>query len=177
MNGAHGLRAVLFDLGDTLMDESTERKDGLGVTQSAALVPGIEVLVRYLHAQGVPLGLVADTRGGTYQNVLKQHGLFELFGAFAISEEIGCEKPDRRIFQHALRQLGIGADEHTRVAMIGNNLARDVRGANALGLISIWLQWNARYSLLPADADEEPRHRAADAVQLQKLLQRLLAGP
>src|SRR3712207_8665848 len=49
----------------------------------------------------------------------------------------GCEKPDRRMFIHALDALGIPPEEWGRVAMVGNNLARDIRGANQLGLVSV----------------------------------------
>ena len=54
------------------------------VTQRAELVPGMAELLQSLRRQGKRLGLVADTRIGTYRNVLGQHGLYDLFDAFAI---------------------------------------------------------------------------------------------
>ncbi|HYI24009.1 MAG TPA: HAD-IA family hydrolase, partial [Thermomicrobiales bacterium] len=144
------LRAVLFDLGDVIMKEETEEKAD-EVTQRADLHPGMAELLRGLHARGIPLGLVADTRDGTYRNVLGMHGLFDLFDAYAISDHLGVEKPHRRMFEHALGELGVPEPEWGSVAMVGNNLARDIRGTNALGLISIWLVWNRRYPLACAD--------------------------
>ena len=44
---------------------------------------------------------MADNAPGTYVNVLKQHGLFGLFDAFAISEELGTEKPDPVCFKQS----------------------------------------------------------------------------
>ncbi len=77
------LAAFLFDLGDVIMREETEEKID-GVTQRAELVPGMAALLRDLKGRGKRLGLVADTREGTYLNVLRQHGLLALFDHFAI---------------------------------------------------------------------------------------------
>lgn len=169
------LRAVLFDLGDVIMREETEEKID-GVTQRADIYPGMADLLRGLRARGVPLGLVADTRDGTFRNVLGMHGLFDLFDAFAISDHLGVEKPDRRMFEHALRELDIPEDAWGEVAMVGNNLARDIRGANALGLISIWMVWNQRYPLTCADDLETPNYQVSTAKDLETLLAALAAG-
>ena len=170
-----GLAAILTDLGDVLMREETEEKLD-GVTQRADLVPGMTDLFRELRARGQRLGLVADTREGTYLNVLRQHGLYDLFDVFAISDLLGCEKPDRRMFIHALDALGIPPEEWGRVAMVGNNLARDIRGANQLGLVSVWFAWNERYPLEPADEDERPCYQAGSADELRALLAALDRG-
>lgn len=169
------LRAVLLDLGDVIMREESEQKID-GVTQRADLVPGMAALLAGLRARGVRLGLVADTRSGTYRNVLRQHELEEYFEVFAISEELGCEKPDRRMFAHALETLGIAAPEWGRVVMVGNNLERDIRGANALGLVSVWFAWNERYLLIPASPRDQPRYQVGDAAELGELLLALDGG-
>ncbi len=167
-----GLAAVFFDLGDVIMREESEEKVD-EVTQRAELVPGMGDLLHELHATGAALALVADTRIGTYQNVLRQHDLYDCFDALAISEEIGVEKPDARIFRFALDRLAIPPADWSRVAMVGNNLARDIKGANALGLISIWFAWNERYPLVPADESERPDYQVDSAEKLRKLLNNL----
>lgn len=153
---AHYIRAVCLDCGDTLVDEATEVKDSVGVTQQAELIPGAAALVSSLKAHGYPLALVADGPSGTFRNVLTQHCIYHYFDAFAISAEVGAEKPDARIFYAALQQLQIAPADYGRVLMVGNYLARDVKGANALGLISVWLDWAPRRPKIPADADEVP---------------------
>jgi putative hydrolase of the HAD superfamily len=169
------LRAMLFDLGDVIMNEETEEKVD-NVTQRAELHPGMAEVVRRLHGRGVPMGLVADTRDGTFRNVLGMHGIIDMFGTFAISDHLGVEKPDRKMFAHALEGLGIPEDEWSSVAMIGNNLARDIRGANALGLITIWLVWNQRYPLECADVEETPDYQVSTAEDLERLLVALAEG-
>lgn len=169
------LAAILFDLGDVIMREETEEKID-GVTQRAELVPGMAALLREIKAAGKRLGLVADTREGTYLNVLGQHGLLDLFDVFAISDLLGCEKPDRRMFAHALAGLGLDPADWPRVVMVGNNLSRDIRGANALGLTGVWLAWNERYPVEPADPDERPAYQVGDAAELRALLAALDRG-
>lgn len=169
------LRAILFDLGDVIMQEETEEKID-GVTQHAELHPGMADLLRELHDRGTPLGLVADTRDGTYRNVLGRHSLMELFDAFAISDQLGVEKPDRQMFAYALDSLGIPEEHWGEVAMVGNNLSRDIRGANALGLITIWLVWNRRYPIACADNMETPDYQVSTARDLERLIAALAAG-
>jgi putative hydrolase of the HAD superfamily len=48
----HNIRAIFFDLGDTIMDEHSETKDASGTTLSADLIPGMADAVRTLHQQG-----------------------------------------------------------------------------------------------------------------------------
>lgn len=169
------LEAVLFDLGDVIMNEETEEKID-GVTRRAELHPGMAEVVTGLRERGIRLGLVADTRDGTYRNVLGMHGLMDAFDVFAISDHLGVEKPDRKMFQHALDGLGIPADRYGDVVMVGNNLARDIRGAKALGLVTVWLVWNQRYPLACADAAERPDFQVSSAEELMRLLDALAAG-
>lgn len=167
------IRAILFDFGDTLADEATEVKDATDTTLRAELIPGAAALLHELSERGVPLALVADGRPGTYRNVLQQHGVYDLFDAFAISEEVGVEKPDARMFEHALQALGIAPEGYGDVLMVGNNLSRDVCGANRLGLISVWLDWAPRRAKTPANEEQVPRYTIKEPLQLLDVLSRL----
>jgi FMN phosphatase YigB (HAD superfamily) len=169
-----GLRAILFDLGDTLMVEESEVKDATETTLRAELLPGAAALVFELHDRGVPLALVADSRPNTPPNVLRQHGLLDLFDTLAISEVIDATKPDPLIFEAALNALGIAPEEHGRVVMVGNHLERDIAGANRLGMISIFIHWNERRRTTPEAADEIPNHTVRSIEELRALLSRLL---
>jgi FMN phosphatase YigB (HAD superfamily) len=166
------IRAILFDLGDVIMQEETEVRDEEGNTRRAELVDGMGELLHALKSRGYPFGLVADTRSQTAWNVLHQHHLYDLFDAFAISESVGCEKPDARIFRAALDALGIVPDDYPRVLMIGNNLMRDVRGANQLGLVSVWFHWNDRY-LPDPDFVDTPAYEARNAGELLEVIERI----
>lgn len=170
-NQERRLLALCFDLGDTIMDESTEIKDASGTTMRAELIPGMAGLLRDLKARGYPLALVADSKPQTPPNVLRQHGLLDLFETLAISDVVGASKPDARIFRVALDALGISPEDAGRVAMVGNHLERDVAGANRLGLVSIFFHWNERRRTQPRTPEEEPDHTVHSAAELRRLLE------
>jgi len=143
------------------------------VTLRADLIPGAADVVRALKRQNYRLALVADGPVATFTNILTHYDLYGCFDAFAISEEVGIEKPHPQMFTHALDRLDIHQKDYRRVVMVGNNLARDVKGANALGLISVWLDWAPRRSKIPADATEIPQYTIKTPQELLPLIQRL----
>ena len=167
------LLAICFDFGDTLADEATEVKDETATTLYAKLIPGAAELIHQLKQKGYKLALIADGRPGTYYNVLTQYDLYRLFDAIAISEEVGVEKPDARMFIHALNQLNITPKEYGRTIMVGNYLARDIKGANNLGMICVWLDWSPRRSKVPADKSEIPQYTIKEPLELLEILQTL----
>ena len=165
--------AVCLDFGDTLADEASEVKDDSLTTLRAELIPGSGELLRELKRRGYKLALVADGRPGTYSNVLHQHSVHGLFDAFSISEEVGVEKPDARMFVTALDVLGIDQVDYDRTVMVGNRLDRDVGGANALGMISVWIDWSGRYASAPQHDVEVPDHTIHLPMQLLEVMEEL----
>jgi HAD superfamily hydrolase (TIGR01549 family) len=165
--------AVLLDCGDTLADESTEMKDADGVTQHAQLIPGAREMLVELKRRGYRIALVADGPTATFHNILKQHDIAQFFDAFATSEQVGNDKPHPSMFQRALAELGIPPQDYSHVVMVGNHLGRDVKGANDLGLISVWLDWAPRRAKVPADESEQPRYKIKTPLDLISLLDTL----
>lgn len=107
-----------------------------------------EPVLRALAERGIPIGIVSDIPFDLRKNFAAA-GLGDLIGAYALSYELGVEKPDPRMFLTACADLG--ADPR-RTLMVGDNAPRD-GGAVAC---------NIRVLLLPA----EPREgdRGLDAV-------------
>jgi len=179
-------RTVVFlDCGDTIADEGTEVKDENEVTQRADLIPGAAKMVRKLKQMGYTLALVADGPRGTFENILKPRRLWNLFDTYAISHEVGAIKPDASMFRKALDDLGIEPHEYASVVMVGNNLYRDIKGANDVGLTTVWLDWAPRRSKVPADASETPDYTIKMPLELIGVIEKLeasqeataLAGP
>jgi putative hydrolase of the HAD superfamily len=165
--------AICLDCGDTLIDEGTEVKDEWGVAWQGELIPSAAELVCELKRRGYKLALVADGPCGTFENLLTMHNLYHHFDALAISELVGVEKPDPRMFCHALDQLEIGREDYSRTIMVGNNLARDIKGANALGMVSVWLDWAPRRPKIPADESEMPQYIIKSPVELLAVIEKL----
>ncbi len=150
--------AVCLDCGDTLIDEGTEIRNAAGIVVEAQLIPSAAELMHALVEKGYRLALVADGYTQSFRNILGQHHLWDLFEVYAISEELGLEKPHPVMFHTALSQLGIPQSQYGQVVMVGNNLERDIKGANELGIVSVFLDWSPRRSKIPKDSSEQPRY-------------------
>jgi putative hydrolase of the HAD superfamily len=91
-----------------------------------------------LFAVGCRLGVITNGPPGAHQRAkLEVAGLTPFFGeAVFISSEVGAAKPDKRIFDHALRTLGARPDE---AIFVGDNLQADALGAAGAGINAFWL--------------------------------------
>lgn len=164
------LKAIFLDCGDTIIDESTEIKEDNGIVLSADLIPHADEMVQQLNENGYRLALVADGDRQSFVNLLQQHQLWDYFENHTISSDVGKLKPEAIMFQTALDALHLDESDYGLVVMVGNNLARDIKGANNMGLISIWLSWSPRRSHTPADASEQPDYTINYPEQLLPLL-------
>ena len=92
-------------------------------------------LLSWLHDEkGLILGVISDERTAStalYWDVLECGHFFPLV---VTSEEVGCRKPCKQIFRHALEVAKVRAEESLYV---GDNPIRDVAGAKSVGMISI----------------------------------------
>ena len=164
---------VFFDSGDTLIDESTEVRNAQGIVVKAGLHEGSKEMLLKLTEAGCLLALVADGEVASFHNMYLQHGLQDVFKARAVSEALGDRKPAAIMFQTAMDQLGLKDEDKFRVVMIGNNVPRDILGANQFGIRSILYDWSPRYNMQAASAAEEPDYRVHTAGELTELLLRL----
>jgi len=100
-------------------------------------------------ARRFKLGIVSNFYGNL-ERVLNEAGALGLFSAVADSGRVGVVKPDRRIFEFALRRLD---SEPGHSMMIGDSLAKDCRSAKLLGLQTAWLNPDAISKRRPSEAD------------------------
>jgi FMN phosphatase YigB (HAD superfamily) len=168
------LAAVFLDCGDTLADEATEEKiPGTEVVVKAELIPAAGEAVHRLVQSGYRLALVADGPRATFENILGAHGLWNCFEAHIISGDIGELKPSKKMFAVACEALRLGPEDYARTVMVGNNLERDILGANRFGLISVFLAWSKRRSHKHRLRRERPRLTLSHIWQLPDLLERI----
>lgn len=167
------LKAIFLDCGDTIIDEATEIKDDNGIVLEAKLIPGADDMVKDLYRAGYPIALVADGDRQSFINLLEQHHLWDYFEHHIISSDVGELKPAPIMFKTALDAFDIAHGDYQHVAMVGNNLSRDIKGANDIGLISIWLAWSKRRSHQPVDESEKPDFRVGLPEHLTTLLEEI----
>lgn len=98
-------------------------------------VPGVLAALR---EQGVRLGVVSNW-DDRLPKVLEELGLARFLDAMSWSAKVGAEKPDRRIFLHALEDLGAKPGEALHV---GDGRLEDVEGAVAVGMRALHLTRN-----------------------------------
>lgn len=165
---------IFTDIGDTVIDEGTEVRDCPGgVVRRADCISGAKETMLSLYEQGYTIVMVADGLEESFRNTMAQNGLSHIFKAWVISENVGAEKPDQRMFETALQSLGLTEADKYRILMVGNNLERDVVGANRFGITSVHLCWSPRYPHEPADREEVPNYRIGRPEELLELAKEL----
>jgi FMN phosphatase YigB (HAD superfamily) len=167
---------IFLDCGDTIIDESTETRDEEGIVLDGRVIPGADVLVKTLAERGFRLAIVADGAAQSFKNLLIRNGLYECFETLIYSENIRATKPSPRMFKAAMGAMELDETDITRMIMVGNNLSRDAKGANALGITSVFLSWTPRYPKTPADDSEIPRYTIGTPLELIELAERLDAN-
>lgn len=165
---------IFTDIGDTVIDEGTEvRKVPKGVVYQADCIPEAKETMLTLYEQGYTIVMVADGLEESFRNTMRINGLDHIFAAWVISENVGEEKPGQRMFETAFEELGLTDEDKSRVIMIGNNLERDVVGANRFGITSVHLCWSPRYRAESQTREEEPDYRIHRPSELLELTKRL----
>ena len=104
-----------------------------------ALVEGASDVLAVMNQDGYKIGMICNTGttpGRTLRKLLTKFGLLDFFGVTTFSDELKIRKPDPRIFQHTLRELGSAAQSSLHV---GDLLGVDVLGAKNVGMVAVHL--------------------------------------
>ena len=83
------------------------------------------------------IGLISNTGrspGVALRRLLERLGILNFFDVTLFSDEVGCRKPDKRIFDLALKSLGA---EPSATVHIGDNPEADIWGAKQAGMRAI----------------------------------------
>jgi putative hydrolase of the HAD superfamily len=118
-------------------------------------IAGAVPVLTELRHRGLKLGVITNGAIQIQEPVIVRLGFAALVDVVLISEREGVRKPDREIFDRALRKLDVRADE---TWYVGDHPEFDVEGAAAAGLTPIWkrtLYWS------PPDA----RHKRIESLE------------
>ena len=146
----------------------------VGRTAELTPAPHIGETLRALRARGIRLGVICDvgmTASTALRARLEDFGIAGLFDHASWSDEVGVYKPDPRIFDDALR--GLGVTDPATAAHVGDRRRTDVAGARGAGLVSV------RYTGIwdePPGPWPEADHVIADHAELLEVLE-LPGGP
>ena len=119
--------------------------------EAERLYPGVRALLNQLR-QTFHLGVIANQTAGTADR-LEELGVLDTFSVVVSSAEAGLEKPDPRIFAHALTLAGCVAEDAT---MVGDRLDNDIGPANTAGWRTIRVLQGFARKQVPRRETERP---------------------
>jgi HAD superfamily hydrolase (TIGR01549 family) len=98
------------------------------------------------------LGVIAN-QPSSVRSAMERDGLTRFFEVWGVSDDLGLQKPDPKLFSSVLYTAGVSP---ARTVMLGDRLDYDVRPAKAAGMRAIWV--------LRGEAPDEPtRGQVAEA--------------
>lgn len=127
----------MFDGFDSYFDELFE----VFRRRAWKLFPETQGVLRSLEKRGFKLGLISNFDTRVY-DVCQALGIYGYFRSFVISSEAGFAKPSSRIFEIALNEQGVLAEESIH---IGDSIEHDILGAKALGINAVLLDREGKY--------------------------------
>jgi putative hydrolase of the HAD superfamily len=119
-------------------DHLARELDTLFATQrkhTNPFIPGAEAALVELGST-FRLAMVTNGLSDVQRDKIAQSGIGSLFEMIVVSAELGFGKPNPEIYHYTLKRLGIAPDE---AMMVGDNILRDVHGAQAVGIRGVWI--------------------------------------
>ncbi|USK57555.1 HAD family hydrolase [Cytobacillus solani] len=94
-------------------------------------------IINIVNAIKMHVKVAIITNGSTHRQnakIINTH-LNSCFDSIFISEEVGCSKPDKRIFELALNQLNV---EPEAALFVGDDIEKDIGGCQNANIKGIW---------------------------------------
>ncbi|UGY93774.1 HAD family hydrolase [Streptomyces gobiensis] len=125
-------------LGKTMSDAEADAWFGRYIAHYEAawtlfpdVVPALDAL-----ADGYRHGVLSNSSAVNQERKLRALGIRDRFEVLVCADEIRCAKPAAEAFQAACTAMGLAPGE---VAYVGDQLDTDAQGAEAAGLLGVWL--------------------------------------
>jgi putative hydrolase of the HAD superfamily len=117
---------ALIELGKHLMDRDDNNVE---------FFKGVPDTLKKLKEKGYMLGIITDTSIPTHVKLswFEQGGFGDVWDSIISSKELGCQKPDPRIYRAALDQIGLSPD---RSIFVGHD-PHELQGAKSVGMKTI----------------------------------------
>ena len=113
------------------------------------LLPHAEAVVRAIAAEK-PVWVLTNGITQVQKRRLALSPIRDVISGVVISQEVGAAKPNPKLFDHALKQMGVPRGE---ALMIGDGVSSDIRGANNAGIDACW--YNPAGKALPQGVHAE----------------------
>ncbi len=100
-----------------------------------------EIFLKQLSGLNLKIALITNGTPDLQWQKIRKSNIEQYFHTIVISGEIGYKKPGVEIFNYCLKQVNSKKDDSI---MIGDSLEKDIRGANNMGITSVWLNRNLK---------------------------------
>lgn len=107
------------------------------LADQTAMIDGARELLTYLRAHDYNIGILSNGFKDVQHRKLANTGLDKLVDLTVLSDDIGVNKPDPRLYAHAMQKAGV--DDPAMHTMIGDNRSTDIEGALRSGWHAILL--------------------------------------
>lgn len=145
------IRFLLWDWGDTVMRDYPGIPGPMCDWDHVEWIPGAEYALTKLSA--IYPCCIATNPGqsdtAAVIRALQRIGADKYFTSFYSSKDLGFEKPDPRFFAEIADRAGF---ERADCVMIGNNYNKDIEGAHAAGMATVFFNESGSAGKFP-DAD------------------------
>lgn len=138
-----------------------------GLQMNVTMFPDTKPILKKLRKR-YKIGLLSNTDCFSVK-MFKDNGYDEYFDGIAFSCELGLLKPDAKIFNMLLNELGAGPEE---AMMVGDNFKDDIIAAEKLGIRGILLKRDySKYNAKPSHIEiGEHERMIKDLTELEKFL-------
>jgi len=111
---------------------------GIERENAACILPDAIDTLKFFKNSDTRLALISNGAGSAQRRKIDRFGLASFFDYILIEGEFGFGKPDSKVFTHALKKCGASAED---TWMVGDDLERDIGGAQNIGIHGIWVDW------------------------------------
>ena len=159
---AHLLREVQYPDHDNTKAQQMNEYYLDTLARQTQLVPHAIELLDYLTKQGYNLYILSNGFIEVQHKKLQSAGISHYFERMVLSDEIGINKPDRRLFDYALEVTNSQAEN---TLLIGDNYDADILGAMHAGWGQIYFDCNHR-----GFTEQEPQYTVHDLREVMDIL-------
>lgn len=108
--------------------------------KKVVMLEGSVQTLEELKRRGYLLGMVTNGNSQLQNTKLDTAGIRDLFDMAVVSDDIHIWKPDKGIFEYAMRTLGVTPEQSL---FVGDHPVNDIQGALGAGMQAVWVDYGS----------------------------------
>jgi putative hydrolase of the HAD superfamily len=127
-------------------------------------------LLRLIRCSSFKLILLTNAQRAFTVNELKATQLIHYFDSIYISSDFEASKPEAKFFDAMLCEEGL---EGNQCLFIGNDHRTDIKGANLMGMDTIYVHTNCSPSIVPKEIDATWRVDSGNLIEVMEIIREI----